>query len=422
MARPIYVDLVTNSGHLFLACKCLWGQSRGLDKHSYHFATAVLEDGVSKTKRKVKKKGVKGGAGGTWRLFLRQSFGRSRGLPNMSEASQAYRALKADGGAEWSRLVNLSKAIKNAAKMKGSAHPHSLGLSAKQQRRQAMSNINKQIWEYVKSRPLPEQAAAIINHAQGISSGSLAKGLGAAMKMARSMVYLHHFSKAEESRAAQKPLAEFDSGLGKEQYGALLAKAPWLKGIPLKCIPGGPMQMFCLESESVQKAFSAVSLMQERRWDALSSSLADSWERHHVLDTNVKAAGKEVKTKKTTLCQANCMCLCRGKGKLLRQCHGKLLCLLKAAFNTKLKKEKLSAGNVVIILSLESELTLPLHTSGASASSTRQLHMFGVALMYYTPYRPTLELLVPVDNPEPYAYAEGRNPIYCEVLHSILAK
>eukprot|EP00971_Amphidinium_carterae_P352850 6492752-Amphidinium_carterae.2 len=398
---------------------------------AYHSDTAVYwsmpysqcwPSVVVAKKTVLKAKGKKGGAGGTWRLFLRLHYSKTKGIPSMRAASEHYKALRAQGGAEWEKLHEQSKAIRTAAKVHGTAHAHHLGLTAKQQLKIAHHNVRSKFCEQLKGLSMSAQADAIIGFSSADSSiDKLPGSLDKALKLAKFSIGKSQQAKADELNKSKGVLKEYDSTLGKEKLTSLLARAPWLKGLPLKSLPAGSLPTFFLESQAIDKACSAISRATEQRSSDVAARLSDAWEAHHVLNTDVEAQTTAKRSGSTNLCQEVGFCLCKGKGKLLRQCHARFLQLLKQAFHTKVKKETLAAGNVVVIFAKTENLSVTnlLQASGTNYGDT--LHIFGIALMYFSPYKPTLELLKPCPNPEPCAFAFGQQPAYVEALGNIVA-
>eukprot|EP00971_Amphidinium_carterae_P329653 6462242-Amphidinium_carterae.1 len=364
------------------------------------------------SKRDTKKKVP----GGTWRLFLRLHHGHQRGLPNMRTAAATYSEVKHARGKPWNNLVNLSSAIQNAAKLKGSGHAHRLGLTAQQQNLSAKHNVTRRLFTEVQALPLKAQSDAILEQsAAATPSDDLQTQLSCAGKLAKSVIAMHASDKSDKLVAAKETLEVFDDTLGKQQLKKLCSQLPFLQGLPLKALPAGHLVTFFLEGAAAQRAFQAVSWSTTQK-TPLGAMLTEAWERHHVLDTDPKLDGENVPGKKLTPCQAAGMCVCKGKGRLVRQCQGRVLQILKQRFNTKLQRETLAAGGIVIILSQDAELEQqPFNAAVAHRQGSKCIYVYGIALMYFSPYRPTLEHLHPETSVDPNLHEVGKDAAFVEV-------
>eukprot|EP00971_Amphidinium_carterae_P036654 720348-Amphidinium_carterae.2 len=253
---------------------------------------------------------------------------------------------------------------------------------------------------------------------QALSTLARNTSLPHALKAARLAHRAQAAAKREEENKHKVVLQDFQSRFGFDVCGTAVSAFPFLKKEELEAIPG-PHGLYCLQykPQTVQKATAAVAYTFQHRGDGsdmLGNQLSDLWDKLHetmTADTKTEDWIEDVGTVST--CKQAGFCFCANPSlKRLRQCF---LETLKQFMKQPGVKDYVREGHLV--LHLVSAGTAHGSTLGATSSTAHTLATQAiwvhVSLMYLKPFRPTLQMLKEVPNPEPWVHAHD-DVVYVE--------
>eukprot|EP00971_Amphidinium_carterae_P330457 6463501-Amphidinium_carterae.3 len=201
-------------------------------------------------------------------------------------------------------------------------------------------------------------------------------------------------------------LADYEEQIGLAQVKLLQQNTPELSCFDLVAVPAAStMQCYELGCKSIKRGVAAAAWTFKHKSDA-GKMLNDQWQVQHHLKTDV--ADDETVTDKSmdSKCREAGVCLCNPSGQLLRKLHARFCCLLKKAFCTPDQKKELAAGSIVVVISTSPDVVAP--TLQPTEVEKSEQHIFGIPLMYFTPYRATLELLLPVPDDSNVSQVPGQ--------------
>eukprot|EP00971_Amphidinium_carterae_P328508 6460436-Amphidinium_carterae.1 len=295
-------------------------------------------------------------------------------LPDMTSVAQAYQAVKQVGGEEFAELQKLGRIASAAAKCNKAGGRPSFGWD----RRTALRFHKKHTMDAIVSNISPlgflDKVQAIAKHCKG--------NIKEALAITRKLHMHENNMKHQEEQAITQAIDEFQAHMGQAQKSLMLQALPNLSKHSINVVPGGHLQIFECEPTCIDEAISATawSNMHDKR---LAKALGEYWQQEHLLvqpDQSVPSG--EANPLERTACQEAGVCICSSAGMLLKRLWAKLKGILKQTFAVPASKTLLASGRVV------------LHVSSADGLDS---HYWSVALMYWTPYRPTFQELQVVE-------------------------
>eukprot|EP00971_Amphidinium_carterae_P341102 6479738-Amphidinium_carterae.2 len=322
----------------------------------------------------------------TWSAFLRLHRTEVRGLPDSKALSQAYRQCQHEGGHPWQRVEELARAATMAG---GKMHRSMLT------RRQILARANKEtdlrLWASIQHLPLAQQALVLVKQCVAGQYTCVQ-----AVQLARKMMGKAAAHKQQEQQRVQSKLHEYEEHIGERQVQSLKNKMPDLEHFDLQSIPSSGPQVFRLKTKAIEAGLSATAWSFKHRDHGAGQQLNSAWQRQHLLGEDVPVQDA-LPQGQPSRCREAGVCLCSKDGQMLRQMNARLCGLLKKVFQTPERKKLLTSGNIVAVISLAPGAVDigELELSRVSASSGPHQHVFGIPLLYMSPYRPTLQVLLP---------------------------
>eukprot|EP00971_Amphidinium_carterae_P068578 1357809-Amphidinium_carterae.3 len=321
-------------------------------------------------------------AGGPWRAYQALHSAGSQGLPDQRQVAAAHQELKESGGDAWQEVKDL-----------GDAKALSRTLPANMKAKKAIAWCRKKaimkheaevllaLDDPLVPMPCHEKAHTIAKHCRNLGSGAAVKGLA----LVKQYCKLEAQKTNAAAQEADKDLALFQSSIGSKQSSHLKDLLLAVRQHHLHPIPGGDLYIMEMEPDSIQQATAAMAWSSQMRSN-LGMDLSEVWEKHHHM---VKPdAHKSTQSKAAVPCNKKCfqagMCICSSAGRMLSRMHARFLALMKETFQSSEQKQLLGAGKVVVHLQADGE--------GCQ-------HWWSVALMYWSPYRPTMQVLSAMDAP-----------------------
>ena len=233
-------------------------------------------------------------------------------------------------------------------------------------------------------------------------------GLDTARLFARAAVRSERSDKHDADRAALGTLQRYDAEVGQKKVEAVQRALPCLQRQSLKCLPSeAGFDHFALVPDAVQnKATSVASYICTQPNSKVGPALSNLWaELHQTIGSDPAPSSPQPEQRPPPRpCMEAGICICSDNGLVIKRMRNKLLREMKATFSNQADKAALSAGKVLACFSKE-----------AGDGSVSEVFL-QVALLYWSPYRPTLQrvLCYRCLNPEPLAVPDA---IYVEVGH-----
>eukprot|EP00971_Amphidinium_carterae_P231089 4586009-Amphidinium_carterae.1 len=335
----------------------------------------------------LQKPSAKKTSGGTWRAFQRLHAAGASGLPNQHHMSEKYHAMKDAGGDEWETVQRLGEAARANAQSGGSG----FGPSATRSKMNRTRSVLDSLWHALKEchGDMELQSDLILKHASNEQ-----KGLTYVVRVADSMARRQGKERKQGRDNVTRTLQEYQTEVGASKITSLGLQVPDLEGHSFLPVPSGGVQCFELLDKSIPAASVSVGWMMNHK-TSIAGKLTDSWSKSHYL-VEAKDCDElpEAARKKPTICHEANMCLCSATGKKLKAFHDKIIEAFKVQFHNPEMKKLLATGHMVMQLSTKSDIVVP-QSVALLHEMMEASHFFGVALMYFKPYRPTLERLLP---------------------------
>eukprot|EP00971_Amphidinium_carterae_P036783 723281-Amphidinium_carterae.1 len=320
---------------------------------------------------------------GTWRAWVRMHTFQNPEKANFSELSIAYREAKANNSPSFQRCMVMSAASKRAFACKKVGGL--FGARGRHCKKTAYRMSSLALWARCRTKTSLQKAAIVAAQAKG--TDTLAEALSAAKR--------HDFLEGTARRKAETEqkdtLSAWHMANAEEQLARLknaLPKFPW-NGLPVLPLPSAHGLLYYLPCQGNEAASQALACATASQKSNLSAFLGKEWEEMHetIQQPNFKYASEKTSSRP---CREEGVCLCDQSGSKLYTMRNKLLKEMKITFGTKIRKEQLSAGQVLLRFSLEKQCSQCAAREGCLAKMEWIHH---VAHMSFSPYRPTLHLL-----------------------------
>eukprot|EP00971_Amphidinium_carterae_P352814 6492740-Amphidinium_carterae.2 len=322
------------------------------------------------------------GGGGAWRAYQRLCGATCAGLPNNGAMAAAYHKMKQENGPDFAFLRSLGQSCTAAARATATTK-HSLVLAGKALLRRKKQLSITALWESMQGKSVAETAVAVLEQ-----SKLRGKGVDHALSVASALHRLDTQAKNNKSHASLEKLDAWQKTEGRERLNALCEVYPSLRECDLVPVPHPELTMFELDVNACSDRAKLVAAhATENSHHPLGKSLSTFWQGVHELQE------PKEETRHAGEAKSDCLkagrCLCSPMGKHLKRLLGKFHSLLKSQC-TGPSKALLTTGKIVLhIANVAGMPDWNAHQEG-------QLHyVFGVAMMYYKPYRATLEQLLP---------------------------
>eukprot|EP00971_Amphidinium_carterae_P330373 6463369-Amphidinium_carterae.1 len=363
-----------------------------------------------------KRKKKKSKAGGTWRAFLKVhagGLGRTRGLPEMKSLSEEYQRWKDVGDEKWNRIAVLGNSMTAVALKKkrdgNKPKPTAPALNFKLARRLHHRFAEERLCQSLRGvTSISAQADAIAKHCQDRQLG-----LVGAVHVAQVVTRRSALDRAQKRRQQQEKLQEYDDKIGQAQVSSLLEKlglqTPELKFV---AIPAGHMLRFQVQATAVPRAVSAVAWANQHFQRGLGKSLSDAWSQEHEMVLPDASNTVIPKKEKKSACREAGTCLCGARGKSYQQMHAHFLASLKRSCPQGACKQNLSDGKVFLKIWVKD--CMPA-AAVPSCTHVHSVFWYSVALMYWSPYRPTLACFKETHSGEPWVSGDSE-AIHLEAL------
>eukprot|EP00971_Amphidinium_carterae_P351802 6492285-Amphidinium_carterae.2 len=378
------------------------------------FTLDIYPTHTQATKKKSKRKA----AGGAWRACLKLYSG-SVGMPDNKHMASIYNTWKQENSVEYQHLERLGKAGTMAARCtKRLPGQTSFGFAKQFLKRSAEQASLQQLYNNIAGKSVTEQA-----HAIHLFVGRQDGGLAKATRVAQACQRLNNVAKKGTKEEEAAILTEWNQDIGQKQLESLHTNVPAMSGVPLKPIPGGNLMLFEVDpSFSVDRAVQATSWAQENwKKSTLSADLSIAWEDYHkLLDAEachhlLPAENPHMK-KPHSKCAALGTCVCSPQGMLWQRALNRLKEIMKDTFKPKEWKKKLANGMIVACVTSNEKLAM---TDWQAGAESKAVVVLGIPLMYFQPYRPTFEVLLPAVA-EPGVYQDVSCRPYVQVLWASL--
>eukprot|EP00971_Amphidinium_carterae_P352964 6492782-Amphidinium_carterae.2 len=177
-------------------------------------------------------------------------------------------------------------------------------------------------------------------------------------------------------------IQRWEDSIGKQQLCSMSQTFPQLKQHKLRAIPSAGAFTFEQQPQASEGATAALSWSMKND-EHFAKQLSNAWHHHHEM-VRQPAAPKKKKTVDNipSLCQTTGFCVCQPRSRLLRRLHKHFLADLKKIFSLPDTKPVLGAGKVVVCFTSD---------AGEGFNAPAAELIFSIPLMYWKPYRPTLQ-------------------------------
>eukprot|EP00971_Amphidinium_carterae_P082016 1622490-Amphidinium_carterae.5 len=290
-------------------------------------------------------------SGGAWRAFERLHASGPGGLPNLSDLSSRYRAMKDANGDEWEQI----KTLGIAAKVNAQAGGQGFGVSAYQARRDRARALLQRVTSQVdeSTSDLAKQCEVLLKHAAAEQRGATF-----VVRLANCVAKRQSETKNVAAKSVDETLAQYKQNIGDAMVKKMTEVIPEISGHLFMAVPSGRVQCFEVEDKSMAASIAATAWMSQHK-SVVGKQLTNSWTSQHKLLSASECGQLKHKREKHTICQEANLCLCSGKGLLLKKFYAKIIECMKKQFPTPDEKKILAKGHIVMQLTSSAQLILP---------------------------------------------------------------
>eukprot|EP00971_Amphidinium_carterae_P148061 2934459-Amphidinium_carterae.6 len=313
--------------------------------------------------------------GGAWRAFVRMRSGGHRGNADFKQLGIEFRALKENGSEAMDTLNMLAKRMKIVA----SAGKQGSGKRfVRMNPLQLRGDLVAKFASKCANMSMSEKALAIIQQVEYSESAT-----ARAVTWARSLEKQKRHEHNQTYLTAVQKLQDFQSHVGKSH-----------------------LQDMCKhQNKVVDSALKAVHLAYQHSHSSnLGTSLSQFWADWHE-EVQEAMLQQDIDTK-VPLCCSQGFCLCSVEGKMVKKMRDNLHLYLKRELNKSgVLKIMMRDGNVVLQLgsaasmqAFGSSIATSIAASSSSSSSSNEIVpgsriYLHIAVMYFSPWRPTYHVL-----------------------------
>ena len=359
-----------------------------------------------------KPQGHSKGSGGSWRAFIKVKSSGKKGRANFKALSSEYAKVQIEDAEGFAFYRDMGASATAAAKARPSSKKSAFGRKSKELHRRALKRVAEQLWQAETTHTATARASDILNHARVVG-----KPLSYAVKMAEAVRRQEAAAISQEEADDIASIQEFENTIGKQHLQDLVALVPALKPLDCKVLPSAGVRMLHVGQDIISQGVSTCGWALQHPETTLGKSLSESWVEQHVVVEPAQCHPLLHGTKPTSKCYVAGHCLCSLAGKELQKVHGRLMRLLRQEFGVGEAKKELEDGKVVLHLSDYNRAGGAHEPSNMAMNDIAHVDLFwGIPLMYFKPYRPTLEILKEIENPEPWIYSgiSAADVIYVE--------
>ena len=322
------------------------------------------------------------GAGGAWRVYVRQTTGGMQGLADMKRVAQQYKNIKRQGGTEFKGLQVAGQASTITSHTRqAQGHSRATRVSAgRQMRRLALQSFASTH----QGLPQPRVCEAALERGSVSMKGlSLAIALAnrtareATMARRRRLEEARHVVDAYQREQREKVLPQLFKRVPLDMHDMVW----WPLGAGVNAVK--------VKAEAVvPHAVNACHWMSQNRNSNLSTAIDSYWDDlHSTVNDYKKHSTKTVH--RPTLCETTGVCHCSPGGKLLRKFTRALHTVQKQVFHEAHQKEFLAKAYVILFL----QSKVPTQLLEKSRPLVHDEVWYHIGLQYFSPYRSTYHKL-----------------------------
>eukprot|EP00971_Amphidinium_carterae_P262368 5204331-Amphidinium_carterae.1 len=326
-------------------------------------------------KRQRHRKHAKGG--GSWRAYQRL-FSSKDGLTDNKALSAAYHQLKRDGGQTWELVQRLGEAGKGVVKEhRKTSAKKCFGLTSKELNKKRALHRKVAVCSRLLTEPVALQVQSIMKEQVSLADG---------IQLSNALSAQEHHQTTLQKEGQSKTLQQWQDTFGRHQLSSMYQRFPHLQSHDFEAIPSAGLWTFQHRSKAIDKATTCVAWSMEQD-HPIGQQLSNAWERHHYMvraheDRPNPAAEKERKP-----CLDAGFCICGEDSRFLRRLEKAFIVDLKKTFHLRDARQVLGSGRIVVCFSSDAKDAVQ-----GTQEVAREL-LFSIPLMYWTPYRPTLQSL-----------------------------
>ena len=318
----------------------------------------------------------------------RETSGRV-GSPDLRLLAQTFADLKQQGQLE--DLKTQGELAKAASKVPSPGHRAlgSFGINKRELARRRWRLQCQSFHQQSLELSTFDTAEAILDHVQTPLS------LTPALRLARATKALDKKVCGLDELSSTQTLQQYASQEGSELLTWVAAALPFTQRNDWQRVPHPTLPLLAWKPKSVtSSAVTACKTACGRQGQPLGAALERFWEEGHktALGRGAEDDERVTPSLSPSTCEDAGVCICRAEGLQLKKLRNRFLRTMKDVFETKESKKKLADGFIVAHFKAEGT---PLQQEGEEAKAESiYLH---IALMYWSPYRPTFQFLEKAD-------------------------
>ena len=338
---------------------------------------------VPPTRKKLKVKNKLG----PFRAWVRLATLGQVGTPNLRDVAALYRQARTEGHENIAQAQALSRAAADAKDLASSEGQASYFLGQKSKDFYRVRD-RKVATEFKASLPEGtdvDKALSIIRHHKASPTC-----MGAAVALAKSLIRLDSAERQDKLKLQKQRLEEYNAAVGTAEVKRYQGLLPCLKDVSWKSVPSMAVPVLELSPSETQRKAMAVCSAICGTQTPLAGAMDKFWEeQHYTIDKGLDMKQRGQAEEKThTECLESGVCLCSAEGQALKRLHRAFLAKMKGAFQLQDMKSLLANGQICVRLT-ERGQDMP-----ATGNRGRRPDIFlHVAMMYWSPYRPTFLLM-----------------------------
>lgn len=346
----------------------------------------------AQVKKKATKQRGRRGWGGPWRAYIRKVTLGQKGKPDFKKLRASYDEDIASGKVD----IKALRIAGAAARAVGKSAPPTKGASAfgpqgRHLKLRGLQDLRASLRAFAQSEELDFCAS-------GVGQQALRAGVGLAdcLSLARSAMK----ARAAEARQRREKnvslLQAFEEDLGKQKLAAAIEEFPWLATASARPEPAPGGLLLRVGGPDLDKLKESVAWAYASKASKLSAGLAGTWsELHSTLMEKDCGSCAAPGDPPATECLTAGVCLCSASGRRLKQLRTRLYASMKKSFAPGTPHRDLLSSACVVLRITGSPPRPGVDTMGDQATSVD--FFFHIGLMYWSPYRPTMMRVLPVE-------------------------
>ena len=307
----------------------------------------------------------------------------SKGRPDLKEAARLYREAKADEAqpgllAPAVAMSRMAKQVEKAAEGKGTK----VSFGSKNRQLQRI-RYQSRVRSFGTKRSHLSQVAL----AEAILLEHPPQDLDAAVHFAKT--WNRQVQKEEKARReeAVKVLSDHAKNIGAAEVARYKEALPILKSFTCSLVPCADLPVLEIDPISSQREATQLCGALSSQHVTVANHMERWWtDLHATIQEEPERETAQIPKPPSSQCRDAGVCVCQGRGKDLARLKVAFLQSMKSTFHTPGQKDMLGQGALVAHLLPSTQQSHPLHCGSDS-------YLLQVALMYWSPYRPTLQRL-----------------------------